>query len=361
MPNKIKNKQNIKKISKKSVLPRSSNPNNYVTKSWLAKMLPNSSSNSAPAASSIQQSTTQAVIRQTSPVSTRIKHRELFTNITGQADFISTSYPINPGNNTLFPWLATQAKGWQKYRFSSLRIVYYTRTGTTTIGSLTMAVNRDSNEQAPHDDVEISAMAGAVEDAPWKTIAMQVDLTDHSPLFVRGPAQPANSDLKTYDFGVFLLAVSNGVNNTPWGRLWVEYDIELMFPVLLQVEDMGRIQSSVGLSAGVLFTGENDEGSNGISITRLSVTSVVAHGFENGLTYDVNFALFGTVLNGISMTTAPGTTAVTAPTYANNATAVYSSLFYRFISPLSGPIVFTFNVTATTVTVTVLTIARSPT
>ncbi len=51
------------------------------------------------------------------PMSHRIVHRELLATISGSVAFATNSYVINPGLSSSFPWLATQAAGWEQYRF----------------------------------------------------------------------------------------------------------------------------------------------------------------------------------------------------------------------------------------------------
>jgi hypothetical protein len=319
---------------------------------------------SASAAYSVANKTPAAIVRTVGATATRITHRELFTNITGSALFARSNFPINPGVGRLFPWLATQARSWQKYLFRSLRFVYYTRTGTTTPGSFTMAVNRDSNDTAPEDDVEMSALSGAMEDAPWKMITMPVDLSDHSPLFVRTNAQPPSTDLKTYDLGQLFVSVINGTA-VAWGRMWVEYTIDLMHPVLNEQEDHGFMASTTatGALSGInLFSGPNDDGSNGISITKgVVANTVVATGFESGISYDLNLAAYGTVITVLSLNSvSPAVTTTLVPGASVNGAGTYANLMVRFTVP-NGDLAytFTFGCTATTVTETDISFNRT--
>ena len=168
--------------------------------------------------------------------SVRIKHRELIASVTGSANFIvANSFPLNPGMPTSFPWLASQAQAWERYRFNSLRFLYYTRTGTGTSGSVMLAPEYDPADQPPVSEQVAATYEDVREDVPWKDIVCDLNPSSLHALgpskFIRTGILPQNLDIKTYDSGNLHLCVTDG-NPVPWGKLWVEYDVTLMTPQL---------------------------------------------------------------------------------------------------------------------------------
>jgi hypothetical protein len=166
----------------------------------------------------------------------RIVHRELVGSVTGSTAFtILQTIALNPGLSASFPWLATQAQAWERYRFNRLRFCYYTRTGSNIPGSVMLIPDYDAADAAPVSEQVASSYEDVEEDAPWKDI--ECDLRPSSlhaigpSKFIRVGALLANQDIKTYDAGNFFLATVDGTA-VSWGKLWVEYDITLMTPQL---------------------------------------------------------------------------------------------------------------------------------
>lgn len=163
-----------------------------------------------------------------------IIHRELVMSVTGSVNFqVLRTLALNPGLIATFPWLATQAIGWEKYRFNSLRFCYYTRTGSTTPGSVLLAPDYDAADTPPLSEAAASAYTDVAEDAPWKNITCELSKKHmgSGDRYIRsGPLAP-NLDVKTYDVGQLFLCCLDGTA-VPWGKLWVEYDVVLSSPQL---------------------------------------------------------------------------------------------------------------------------------
>jgi len=166
----------------------------------------------------------------------RIVHRELISSVSGSSAFaVAASFALNPGISATFPWLSTQAQSWEQYRFNLLRFCFYTRTGSTTVGSLMMVPDYDAADAAPASEQIASSYEDVSEDAPWKDIACVLRpsaMHSNGPKkFVRSGPLPANLDIKTYDAGNLFVCTTDG-SAVGWGKLWVEYDVTLSVPQL---------------------------------------------------------------------------------------------------------------------------------
>jgi hypothetical protein len=174
---------------------------------------------------------------QASRDSCNIKHREFIGNVSGSTLFqLALSLSVNPGLAATFPWLSIMASAWEQYKFKKLRFVFLTRTGSNTPGSVIMSPDYDSADAAPASEQIMTTYEGTVEDAPWKDNA--ISLKTHvmssaagSRKFVRSSALSANQDIKLYDVANFFVATVDGTA-LPWGKLWVEYDIDFFVPQL---------------------------------------------------------------------------------------------------------------------------------
>jgi hypothetical protein len=146
---------------------------------------------------------------------------------------VSQTLALNPGLAATFPWLSSQAQAWEEYRFNKLKFCYYTRTGSSTPGSVQLVPDYDAADAAPATEQIASSFQDVVEDAPWKNLECQLASQAMFPMgprkFIRSGALAANLDIKTYDAGQLFICTTDGTA-VNWGKLWVEYDVELSVP-----------------------------------------------------------------------------------------------------------------------------------
>jgi len=168
--------------------------------------------------------------------SSRIVHRELVGSITGSTAFsVVNELALNPGIAATFPWLSSQALAWEQYRFNKLRFCYYTRTGSSTPGSMLLVPDYDAADAAPGSEQIASSYEDVAEDAPWKDICCELRPSAMHSMgpkkYVRTGPLAANLDIKTYDAGNLFPCTTDGTA-VSWGKLWVEYDVSLFVPQL---------------------------------------------------------------------------------------------------------------------------------
>lgn len=173
--------------------------------------------------------------------SVRIRHRELLGNVIGSTSFaVVNTITMNPGLPGAFPWLSSQARGWEMYKFNALRLKYVTRTSTSTAGSILMSVDYDAVDAPPQDESTQATYEGTVEFAPWKDNVLQFNIGAMNRTLERhylrhSAVLPAGIDIKTYDAAVvYISAVDFATNGAMAGKLWVEYDVTLFTPQLYQ-------------------------------------------------------------------------------------------------------------------------------
>jgi hypothetical protein len=156
-----------------------------------------------------------------------VSHREYVGEISGDTTFGVISYPINPGLGSSFPWLGGIANNYEKYRIRSLTYEFINIAATSERGRITMAVDYDVLDAVPTNKVDMFQIADAVEGPVWEPLRLKV--RPSGLLFTRnGPL--SGVDLKTYDAGRFIAAISNASDSTIKGELFVTYDIELHIP-----------------------------------------------------------------------------------------------------------------------------------
>ena len=168
-----------------------------------------------------------------------IKNSEFVTdvNCTNLVFGLINNIPIQPGLLTSFPWLAVVAQCWEKYRFRKLAYRYVTRQPTSIGGSLILAPEYDAADNPPTSEVVMCSYQNAKEGAIWRDHSIELDpasLHDRGEYkYIRTAALPPNRDIKTYDAGTFYTASAGTVLlGASFGKLWVDYEIELVIPTL---------------------------------------------------------------------------------------------------------------------------------
>ena len=166
-------------------------------------------------------------------------HREYLGDIFGTVGFSNTSYPLNPGISTTFPWLSSIARNYQQYKFHG--IIFEFRPLITDFvtngapGVVIMATNYNADSPVYDSKQEMENSEYAVSVKPTRDLMHGVECATNqtvlSELYIRSGAVPAGQDLRLYDLGSFQFATqANPVQDL--GELWVSYCVEFFKPVL---------------------------------------------------------------------------------------------------------------------------------
>lgn len=179
-------------------------------------------------------------------------HREYLGDITGTAAFNNTTYPLNPGISTTFPWLSSVATSYQEYKFHGL--VFEFRSLITDFvtggapGVLVMSTNYNADAPSYTTKQEMENAEFAVATKPTMNLMHGVECADTQTIlpqrYVRVGDVPSGQDLRLYDSGNFQLATaSNPVQNL--GELWVSYCVEFFKPIQAPVTGVPGIGAQV--------------------------------------------------------------------------------------------------------------------
>lgn len=173
-----------------------------------------------------------------------ISHKEYIGDVTSsevERAFKVQKFPINPGDETTFPWLSQLAPNFQEYEFRGLLFHFrsmssdVTISNNTAIGSVIMATQYDATQPDFISKAEMENYQFTNSVKPSDSCLHMVECARASNvltnLYTRGDAVPPGKDPRFYDLGNFYVA-SQGCpgGNTNLGELWVTYEIELMKP-----------------------------------------------------------------------------------------------------------------------------------
>ena len=156
-----------------------------------------------------------------------IRHREYVADVAGNTTFGVTSFTIQPGLAASSPWLSGIANNLEKYRVKSMSLQYINVAATDERGRITLAFDRGPLNDDPETKAAHLSYKGPSEGPVWPSpILTEQEGTD---IFTRN-GTVTGTDLKTYDYGKFLVGVSNTADTAVVGELFINYEIELTIP-----------------------------------------------------------------------------------------------------------------------------------
>jgi hypothetical protein len=171
----------------------------------------------------------------------RVPHREYLGDVySSTAEFVTETFPINPGMNETFPWCSPIANQFTDYKiagiaaeFNSLGSEYSNVAGLGYV-ALGTQYNNDEPTFPNKRDMLNSVFSDAAK--PSTSFCSFIECAeDVIPLgsrkMVRGGDVSDGVDLNLYDHGKLTLAVGgNTEDDVAIGELWLTYDIELFLP-----------------------------------------------------------------------------------------------------------------------------------
>jgi len=165
---------------------------------------------------------------------------EYIADINGSVGFAATQYAINPGQAGTFPWGSKIAALYEKYEFTSLEFYYRREVSEFATngqaGKVMLSVDFDASDSTPTSKQQVLDTEPHIDGMPCtEQLVLRVDcrqMCRQDGCFVRPGAQPANTDIKTYDAGNFYVSTYGNTNTSVVGELRVRYKCLLSVPVL---------------------------------------------------------------------------------------------------------------------------------
>lgn len=259
---------------------------------------------------------------------TRVRHREYIMDIVVPATpsaFTNTSFQVNPGTSSSFPWLASLANNYQQYRFNGLVFEFKTLSSDITaggaLGSVIMASNYDVVNAAYSSKIDMENSQYAVSAKPScsqiHTMECAPQSTANNLYYVRNHTNTgiAGQDNRFYDLANFQLATAGlpGSAGTVLGELWASYDISLYKPVI-NADFLGAFITSQSPSKTSFFGTTPLIAGNGITATVNTLT------FSQAGDYSVTMYPGGTGLGGGLAFSGTSTPVQIASDYAGGST-----------------------------------------
>lgn len=174
---------------------------------------------------------------------TRVRHSEFITDVISPGpNFTNNSYPVNPGNALLFPWLSQMADLYECWEPKGIVFTYKSTSGTavgstnTALGSVIMATSYDVLDPKFASKREMEAYEFSVSTATCTNsihpIECKPSMNPLDVLYVSDSTSVAGVDARFHDLGRFQIATKGQQAAVTAGELWVTYDIVFSKPKL---------------------------------------------------------------------------------------------------------------------------------
>nr|QXP07769.1 MAG: putative capsid protein [Arizlama virus] len=191
------------------------------------------------------------VIKNGSDASFVMRHSEFVADvITHGPGFEVASYPINPGLEGTFPWLAPIAQQFEQYRIEGMVFEFKSNFGEVStsgpLGTVIMATDYNSTDSTFRSKLEMENSQYAASTKPSHSMVHPIECaklkTPITELYVRGGELQNNEDPRLYDLGNFQIA-TQGIpgtypGNQTIGQLYCHYQIRLFKPKMAGISNI---------------------------------------------------------------------------------------------------------------------------
>jgi len=143
----------------------------------------------------------------------------------------TTRYPLNPGNNSLFPRLNAMADLYQQWRFKHFRAIYRPVTAVTNSGVVGMCVDYDSSASPPSSVASLMSNATSVIGPIYEPIVLDLDCRHEKWYYTHnGNTSSGGALARQQDPGSLFFVSDKCVALQPLGFLSIDYEIEFLEP-----------------------------------------------------------------------------------------------------------------------------------
>jgi hypothetical protein len=180
---------------------------------------------------------------------TVVNHREYIGDLSSGTfvpDTTSTAfnmlrYQINPGNSDLFPWLSSQADGYQEYEVHGMLVELVTEASEVStnlsMGIMAMAAEYNPLAPSPVSKLEMLELEYASSCKTSQTLIMPIECARAydglTHLLVDVNEDYDGTDARNFDLGaIFIASVGQPAENAKIAEIWVTYEMWFYKPRL---------------------------------------------------------------------------------------------------------------------------------
>lgn len=157
-----------------------------------------------------------------------VKHSEYIKDVHGSIAFVVDSLRINAASVSTFPWLASLAPNFEKYRFKKLRFSLKPQAPSVKPGVIMLAFDYDPTDPPPDTKAEMLQFDGATRVNSWSSVSM--DMKSVEARYTAALLPASSADIRLSDAAIIHIATQAQDNYDAISELWAEYEVELITP-----------------------------------------------------------------------------------------------------------------------------------
>lgn len=167
------------------------------------------------------------------------RHREYVGDVHPSVEFTNTSYPINPGNSRLFPWLCVIAQAFEEFQLNGMIAEYkplVSAVSANAIGAVVYSTEYNPTKPPFTSKVEMENYEYATSCAPHHVMMHAIECKPSETTVphkqILSGDVPPDQDPRMYNWGNFQIATQGQANDTGViGEIWLTYEILCFKPV----------------------------------------------------------------------------------------------------------------------------------
>lgn len=201
-----------------------------------------------------------------------LRHSEMigaaFTGAGAPTALNSVGLTINAGKFETFPWLATMATSYDRYRFRKLSFSYLPLVPTSTAGRMGLGYDYDSSDSVPLSRQDFYSLTRHSDGPVWSPLSLNIPVDNT----IRFTNTHTTVDSKLIDLGKLIVFTdaTSATASSSIGDIICEYEVELLDPqqstyatqkykfanptLLTPVTSTGPAVSTLVLNAGTIET-----------------------------------------------------------------------------------------------------------
>ncbi len=298
-----------------------------------------------------------------------IANSELFDWPLGKLVFtVNLAAGVNPGLNSVFPWLAGVANNFETYRFRKLKFQYFPRCAATQAGQAIMLLDPKSGDGNPRSLQIASSYHVRVNGNMWAPMELEIPqevLSTGGPRKLIRSATVAADVESLYDVGRFFF-ITDGANpyDSVIGEIGVEYEVELWTPGQRPAGEVHALfVNGVATAASASNPYGNTPSSGGLLLDEVignvvAVKNLEVSGVNQLVEYGLWLVIAGTGISNVVPSFGGGAALVNTQSVIGAGSTI--AMYYWTFRPSSSSLAITLTVTATTVTECNTTMSRLP-
>jgi len=174
---------------------------------------------------------------------TRVVHREYLGDVVASSvtgAFNVTSYALNPGLFTTFPWLCSFAQQYDQWKPNGMVVIFKSLSssysGTASLGTVILSTDYDVIDPAYASKVEMENAQFAVSGNSAQSLMHPIECSVAERMLrvlnIRSGDVATTDNKRWYDLGNLQVATAGCSASQVVGELWISYDITLYKPQL---------------------------------------------------------------------------------------------------------------------------------